>query len=121
MAAVERAQNEIEEMGHAWTHGPESTHACRLCSIERKSGFPEGHLNDRDRRRYWVKKDRREKKAGREAAEARGHTLPSNHPFAKDRSITPTVPPKKKSRKPAKQNRRTVAGQRKTSKNRKKK
>ncbi len=119
--AISRAVEVIEEMGHEWKHGPESTHSCRLCTIERKNGFPPGHLVDRDRRRYWVKKDRRERKRGEEAAVARGHTLPSSHPMAKDRSITPAIPLKKKPRKAVKQNRKTVAGQRKTKTTRKKK
>lgn len=114
--AIERARSAIEEMGRDWTHGPESVHSCRLCSIERKNGFPPGHLNDRDRRRYWVKKDRRERKQGREEAERRGYVLPANHPFGKDRSITPKVAPKTKARKPIPKNRKTERTQRKTRK-----
>ena len=119
--AIERAREVIEEMGHEWKHGPESTHACRLCSIERKNGFPAGYLNDRDRRRYWVKKDRRERKHGKEEAKRRGHVLPSNHPFGKDRSITPKVEPKKKRRKPVKRKRSTTQSQRKNRKPKRKK
>lgn len=113
-AAIERANEAIEDMGRSWSHGPESTHACRLCSIERKNGFPAGHLVDRDRRRYWVKKDRREKKAGEELARTRGHLLPQSHPMASDRSITPVIPTKTKRRKPSKPARSTAQKQRKS-------
>ncbi len=114
--AIERAREVIEEMGHEWKHGPDSTHSCKLCDIERRNGFPQGYLNDRDRRRYWVKKAKREQKRGREEAEKRGHVLPANHPFGKDRSITPKAKAKTKPRKPIKKNPKTDRTQRKRKK-----
>lgn len=114
--AIERAREVIEEMGHEWKHSPDSTHSCKLCDIERRNGFPTGYLNDRDRRRYWVKKAKREQKRGREEAEKRGHVLPANHPFGKDRSITPKAKPKTKPRKPIKKNPKTDEKQRKRKK-----
>tara|TARA_R110001592_G_scaffold210521_3_gene462150 strand:+ start:54971 stop:55360 length:390 start_codon:yes stop_codon:yes gene_type:complete len=111
--ALIRAREVIEEMGHNWAHTKDSTHACKLCSIERKNGFPVGFLVDRDRRRYWVKKDRRERKEAERIATERRHQLPHSHPMSRDQSLTPTVPAKKKKSKPIKKKRSTAKGQRK--------
>ena len=119
--AILRAREVIEEMGHDWKHGPDSTHSCKLCSIERRNGFPTGYLNDRDRRRYWVKKHKKERRQGIEEAKRRGHVLPANHPFGKDRSITPKKEPKTKPRKPIKKKRSTSQSQRKNRKPKRKK
>jgi len=81
-AALERARDELREMGQdAWIHSEESEHYCNLCTIERKNAFPAGTLNDKLKAKYWVKKDRKERRRAKQAAKDRGYQMPQGSPI----------------------------------------
>ena len=81
-AALERGREEVRALGHdEWIHSEDSEHYCNLCGIERKNGFPLGTLNDRVKAKYWVKKDRKERRRAKKQAKANAYQLPAKSPI----------------------------------------
>ena len=86
-AAIKRSREELIAMGkEEWIHNEDSTHYCNLCTIERKNGFPAGMLNDKAKAKYWVKKDRQERRRARKQAKARNWQMPKGSPIKVEES-----------------------------------